>query len=295
MSPRVSGVLAVLLAAASWGSWSLFLRPTGLPGVVTAPLLLFGVFLASLPLLARDGFRPVWDRAAVFWLLAYAACNATNVMTFFSAMSTTSVAVAVLTHSVAPVLVAVAAPFVDGTRAPRAVPAALLALFGLTLVLAPWREEARTGDVALGAALGLVSAFAYATCVFMLGRLVARIGAVRAMGYHSGIAALLVLPFAGHGLADVELPDLLPMGAAVILPGILAGLAFVHGLERLGAARTAVLALFEPVVACTIGWAVFGESLGGLALVGGALVVIAGALVAGERSPAFLGAVEKRA
>ena len=285
MSRReLSGVIGVLVAAAAWGSWSLFLRPTGLPGTVTAPLLLFGVFLVSLPLTLRDPVKPKWDRAAVVALLAYAACNATNVVTFFSAMSTTSVAVAVLTHSVAPVLVAIAAPFVDGTRARWTIPAALLALAGLTLVLAPWRAEARTGDVALGAALGLVSAFAYATCVFMLDRLVVRIGAVRAMGYHSGIAALLVLPFAGADMAALELRHLAPLAGAVVLPGIIAGLAFVHGLRILGAARTAVLALFEPIVACTIGWAVFGEPLGPLAIVGGAMVLVAGAMVAGERA-----------
>ena len=280
----LSGVAGVLVAAASWGSWSLFLRPTGLPGTVTAPILLFGVFLCSLPLTSRDPIRPTWDLRAVALLLAYAVTNATNVVTFFSAMSTTSVAVAVLTHSVAPVLVAIAAPIVDGTRSPRAIPAALLALAGLVLVLEPWRPEARTGDVALGAVLGLVSALAYATCVFMLGRLVPRVGAVRAMGYHSGIAALLVLPLAGTAVLDVELRDVVPLGLAVALPGLVAGFAFIHGLRALGAARTAVLALFEPVVACTIGWAVFGEPLGALAIVGGAMVVIAGALVSGERT-----------
>jgi drug/metabolite transporter (DMT)-like permease len=277
-------VLGVLVAAASWGSWSVFLRPTGLPGVVTAPLLLFGVFTLSLPLIARDPTKPTWDRQTLVWLVAYAACNATNIVTFFSAMSTTSVAVAVLTHSVAPVLVAVAAPVVDGTRSPRAIPSALIALAGLVLVLAPWRPEARTGDVALGAALGLASALAYATCVFMLGKLVPRVGAVRAMGYHSGIAALLVLPFAGARLFDVEGRDLVPIAGAVALPGVIAGLTFTHGLRVLGPARAAVLALFEPVVACTIGWAVFGEPLGALAIVGGLMVVGAGAMVAGERS-----------
>jgi DME family drug/metabolite transporter len=283
-SSRATGVIGVLVAAASWGAWSLFLRPTGLPGVVTAPLLLFGVCLASLPLVARDPVRPVWDRVTVLWLFAYAACNATNVMTFFSAMSTTSLAVAVLTHSLAPVLVAVAAPFVDGTRAPRAVPAALLAVAGLVLVLAPWRAEARTGDVALGTALGLTSAIAYATCVFLLGKLMPRIGAARAMGYHSGIAALLLIPFAGARIFEVEASDLVPLASAVVLPGVIAGLAFMHGLKVLGPARTAVLALFEPVVACTIGWAVFGEPLGALAVLGGGMVVGAGAMVAGDRS-----------
>jgi drug/metabolite transporter (DMT)-like permease len=281
-----SGVAGVLLAAASWGSWSLLLRPTGLPGTVTAPILLFGVFLVSLPLTLRDPIAPAWDRTSIALLLAYAVTNATNVVTFFSAMSTTSVAVAVLTHSIAPVLVAVAAPFVDRTRSPRAIPAALLALTGLVLVLAPWRPEARTGNVALGAVLGLVSALAYATTVFLLGRLVPRIGAVRAMGYHSGIAAILVLPFAGHAITDVELRDVLPMTIAIAFPGVFAGLAFVHGLRVLGAARTAVLALLEPVVACTIGWAVFGERLGGLAVVGGAMVIVSAALVSSERATA---------
>ncbi len=276
-------MLGVLLAAASWGSWSLFLRPTGLPGVVTAPALLFGVFVACLPLIPRDSVVPRWDRTTVLWLFAYAFFNATNVMTFFSAMSTTSVAVAVLTHSVAPVLVAAAAPFVDGTRAPRSLPAALLALFGLTLVLAPWRPEARTGDVALGAALGLTSAVAYAIAVFLLARVAPRIGAVRTMGYHSGIAALMVLPFAGSRIFEIDASDALPLAGAIVLPGVIAGLGFVHGLRLLGSARASVIALLEPVVACTIGWAVFGESLGGLAIVGGALVVTAGALVAGER------------
>jgi len=251
---------------------------------VTAPILLFGVFLASLPLVPRDPVKPTWDRRAVIGLVAYAVSNAINVLAFFSAMSTTSVAVAVLTHSLAPVIVAVLAPFVDHTRSARALPAALLATAGLTLVLEPWRPEARTGDVLLGAGLGGLSAIAYATCVFMLGPLAQRVGAVRVMGYHSAIAAVLILPFAGARMLDVELRDLLPLGAAVILPGIVAGLAFVHALRILGPARTAVLALLEPVVACVIGWAVWGEPLGALAIVGAAMVIGAAALVAGDRA-----------
>lgn len=279
-------MLGVLVAACAWGSWTVFLRPTGLPGGVTAPLLLGGVGLLSIPWALRDPVAARWDRTSVLLLLAYTASNATNVVTFFSAMSTTSVAVAVLTHSVAPVLVAVLAPRVDGTKSPRAVPAALVALAGLALVLEPWRPEAWTGDVALGAALGLTSAVAYAACVFMLKRLVVRIGAARTLSAHSALAALLVLPFAGGRLFELETSDLVPLAGAVVLPGVLAGLAFSHGLRVLGSARTAVLALIEPVVACAIGWAVWGEPLGPVAILGGAMVIGAGAMVAGDRTPA---------
>ncbi len=281
---RASGVLGVLVAACAWGSWSVFLRPTGLPGAVTAPLLFAGVGVLSIPWALRDPVSPRWDRTSGLLLAVYTASNATNVVTFFSAMSTTSVAVAVLTHSVAPVLVAVLAPHVDGTRAPRAIPAALTALGGLALVLEPWRPEAWRGDVALGASLGLASAVAYAACVFMLGRLVVRIGAARTLSLHSLLAAAIVVPFAGRGLADVEASDLVPLAGAVLLPGVVAGLAFSHGLRMLGSARTAVIALIEPVVACAIGWALWGEPLGPLAIVGGLMVVGAGAMVAGERA-----------
>jgi drug/metabolite transporter (DMT)-like permease len=281
-----TGVLAALAAAGSWGSWSLLLRPTGLPGTVTSPLLLFGVFALSIPLLRRDKTIPTWDRTTVVLLVVYSILNATNVTAFFSAMSTTSVAVAVLTHSVAPVLVSSLAPFVDGTKNPRALPAALLALSGLTLVLEPWRPEARTGDVLVGASLGLLSAVAYASAVFTLSRLAARIGGVRAMGYHSLLASLMLLPLAGAaGLARIDALDVALLTVASIGPGILAGLAFVHALQTIGSARTAVLSLIEPVIACCIGWLVWGERLGVLSVVGGALVLGAGVLVSGSRAP----------
>jgi DME family drug/metabolite transporter len=95
----------------------------------------------------------------------------------------------------------------------------------------------------------------------------------------------MLLPLAGlSGLRQVDGLDVALLAAASVLPGILAGLAFVHGLRAIGAARTAVLSLFEPVVACCVGWLVFGERLGPLALLGGAMVLGAGALVSGERT-----------
>ena len=282
----------ILAAAASWGTWSIFLRPTGLAPTVTAPLLLLGVFVFSLPLLRFDGVTPRWDRATWLMLGAYALLDAINVGTFFAAMSVTSVAVAVLTHSVAPVLVALAAPAIAKRPAPRALPAAVLAVGGLVLLLRPWEPEALTGAVALGAGLGLASALAYASLVFVVGRLAPRLGPARTMGYHALGSALLLAPLAISGLHEVELSDVGLLALAALLPGVLAGVAFVRGLEAVGAAKAAVLAFLEPVVACGVGWAVFGEALPPIAWLGAALVLSAGVLVSWPaRSSGALAAV----
>lgn len=274
------GSLRVIAAACAWGTWSLFLRPTGLPPLWCGALVFGFVALCALPFFSRDR-APVWDRRAIVLLAAFAISDAINVGTFFAAMSITSIAIAVLTHSVAPILVALAAPIVESRRAGVAPLAALIALAGIALLLRPWEPDARRGEVLLGAALGAVSALAYAANVFLARELTPRLGPTRTMGLHAIGAALLLAPFAASEPAALELwhLGLLMIGAGLL--GFAASVAFAIGLVEIGSARAAVLALLEPAVACTMGWLLWGEELGPLALLGGALVLLAAAMVAG--------------
>jgi drug/metabolite transporter (DMT)-like permease len=289
---RFVGTIMVAVAAASWGTWSLFLRPTGLPSLVTCPII-FGVMgLGSLPwALARGGAkrRPPhndpgapsrWDRATVGLVLANAACDALNVITFFGAMAMTTVSVAVITHYAAPILIALAAPRLEGAPSRGAVPAAV-ALAGLVIVLEPWRTEADSNAL-VGAMLGLASAVFYAANTFVVRRLAERIGAVRAMSYHSIVAAVALAPFALVAIDRISARDLgiLVAGGATI--GMVSGIAFVLGLVRIGAARAAVLTFAEPLVAVAVGALVWEEGLHPLAALGGALVIGAGIHVVRE-------------
>jgi drug/metabolite transporter (DMT)-like permease len=269
----------VTLAAASWGTWSLFLRPTGLPSTVTSPILFAVMGLVALPFALRS--PPArWDRRTVVLLVANAGFDALNVVAFFAAIEHTTVAIAVLTHYVAPILIALAAPRIDGASARGVGPATVVALAGLVVVLQPWEAP---GDGALiGAALGLVSAVCYAGNVFVVGRVALRIGAPRQMAYHSLIAAALLAPFALGHLHEVSGADLalLVTGAATIGAG--SGIAFAVGLTRVGSARAAVLTFAEPLVAVLVGAFVWGEPLQPLAILGGAMVLGAGIHVASK-------------
>ncbi|MDX2088499.1 MAG: DMT family transporter [Kofleriaceae bacterium] len=272
-----AGLVMVTLAAASWGTWSLFLRPVGLPSMVTTPIVFVVMALTPLPLVLRAP-RATWDRRAITLLLANTGFDLLNLLTFFGAMDQTSVAIAVLTHYVAPILIALAAPTIDRTESPGARPAAVVALAGLVIVLEPWRTPA--DGAVLGALLGLASAVCYAGNVFCVRRLASSIGAPRAMAYHSLLAAVLTAPFlVGH--ADVLVAaDVAWLSLGAITVGAGSGIVFAVGLLRIGAARAAVLTFAEPIVAVAIGALVWGEPLRPLAAVGGALVLGAGIFVA---------------
>lgn len=284
---QTTGSLLVVFSALAWGTWSLWFRPTGLSGRTTAPFVFACIVLSSLPLMLREHARrttPIrWSRRLVTMLAVFALFDAINAATFFSAMTITTVAVAVLTHDLAPVLVALLAPRIDGTRVPGAAPAALLALGGVTLLLEPWREGALGGDVLLGAGLGLASAVAYAGNVFLGRKLTLELGSATALGLHAIGAGLLLLPLAGSELLEIEGSDLPYLLVAGLVPGALAGLTFLRGSAVIGSARAAILAFLEPVVACVVGYVAFGERLSAWSLAGGALVLCAGLIVSWPR------------
>ena len=267
----------VTLAAASWGTWSLFLRPTGLSAWVISPIIFAIMAVVAFPFTLRE--KPAhWDRKTVLLLLGNTASDALNVITFFAALQYTTVAIAVLTHYLAPILIALASPRIEGTYTRGARPAAAIALGGLVIMLEPWRVAA--DGVAIGALLGAASAVAYASNVFCVRRLAERIGPARVMSYHSALAAVLMLPFAVSGLATVSWADLGLLAAGSTTIGALSGIVFIAGLTRIGAARAAVLTFAEPLVAVAVGAFVWSEPLRPLAALGGALVLGAGIHVA---------------
>jgi DME family drug/metabolite transporter len=279
VTSRWRDTLLVAGAASSWGLWSVVLRPTGLPSTVTSPLIFVLMCAWMLPLALR-GAPVVWTRRTIWLLAGNALCDGLNVLTFFAALDRTTVAIAVITHYAAPVIVAVAAPRIDGVRVRHAVPAALVALAGLAVMLEPWRDAAGWD----GAALGLASAVFYAGNVFVVRRLTGEIGPVRVMAYHSIGSALLLLPFGIGGFAAVELGDLGILAVGTLTIGALAGIAYLRGLTGIGATRAALLTFCEPVVAVVVGTLVWGEPLRAPALAGAALVIGAGVAVARSSS-----------
>jgi drug/metabolite transporter (DMT)-like permease len=267
----------VAVAAASWGAWSLVLRPTHLPATLTTPILFLVIGVVTLPAALRAP-RVAWDPTTLGLVVAYAALDGVNCAAYFSALRITTVEIAVLTHYFAPILVALAAPRIDGVVTPGAGVAAAVALAGLVVILEPWHAPAE--GALLGAGLGVASAVCYAGGVLVARRIAARIGATRALCYHALIAAAVLAPLGAAHVGELTPARLGLAAAGALTLGAAGGVAFNVGLVRIGSARAAVLTFFEPLVAVVVGATVWGEPLSPLAVVGGALVLGAGIEVA---------------
>ena len=280
MSPRAIGFVLVAFAASLWGTWPVILRNAPMPAALQSAVLMAVLTLASLPVMLRDRLRvkPTLSQwLGVGWL---GVGDALNVVLFFAAYQRTTVAIAVLTHYLTPIFVAVAAPFVLGEKArARTFGAVAVAFVGLVLLLEPWRVGLGRSD-AIGAALGASSAVFYASNVLFTKRLVKAFSGSELMFFHGLVATPLLfalVPKAEYALASNHALAIVLLGA--LGPGALGGLLFVWGLRRISASHASVLTLLEPFVAVLLAAAMMGERVGLVSFCGGALILAGAVLV----------------
>lgn len=274
----IRGVLLVATAALLWGCWPIFIRNAGMSSGATT--------LVALLVMAAPGpfvFRREWlaDRGATLALVAVGLGDAGNMALYFAALARGPVTVAVLTHYLTPLLVAVVAPFVTSEpRRWRALWAAPVSLLGLVLVLGPLDGP---GSPLVTAALGAGSALFYAVIVLSAKRAGRTYSPLGIASLHAPISAVAVLAVLGREAVPTTLgPGALLLVLGAVLCGVVASILFYRGLQVIGAQAAGALTYLEPVTAATVGALAFAEPLSRGAWAGGALVLAAGLFVALE-------------
>ena len=281
MSPTdgsLRGTLFVALGAAGWGTWALFLRGHGLPPAWQSVMILSVIALAWLPGAIRaSGKRPARRFAAWALLGGAAVTDAGNYLCYFGALDRGPIALAVLTHYLAPVVVAVLAPvFLREALTRRTALALAVSLGGLALlVLGGGGLASASGRTA---ALGAGSAVFYGLNTLFTKKLLDEFAASELLAYHCVLSAAMVALFAGAPPAPSAFLWS-PVAGALLLGAVGAAL-FYAGLRAIPAQRAAVLTYLEPLVAALVGWLCFAEPLGAAGLAGGALIIAGGAAVA---------------
>ena len=288
-SRDLPGTLLVALAAGGWGTWSLFLRGSGLQPSWQSVLILVVITVGSLPA-ALLGARPhARARAPSLWwmLVVLGLLDAGNYVLFFSAIDRGPVGVAVLCHYLAPVVVAALAPWFLGERLGKRTPLALAAsLCGLGLLVLG--GGGLSGDALPAALLGAASAFFYGGIILVSKRLLPDFSGAELLAYHCAVSALvlglLALAPAGVPGAGGPLPALASFGGrplvGAVLLGVIGAQVFYVGLRRIPAQRAAVLSYFEPLVAAAVGVLAWGERLRPMGIAGGLLICAGGVVVA---------------
>ncbi len=277
-SNSLRGTVMVAAAAMIWGTWSLFLRPAEKLGPISAVTETFMVqvaaSLATLPLALPHLQRRKPARA---WLLLFCSglSDTLSQIMFFMAMTLTTLALANLTHYLAPMLVAFAAPWLEKRpRSATTVRACLLACAGLLLMLEPWHDSA--GPVMgriWGPTCGALSAVLFAAHIMLSKHLGRYFNLMENLAYQRLTTVVVLLPFGLTGALHLQAQQsVLLLGGGALITG-LAGVLFFAGLAHCRAENASALTLLEPVSAIAVGFVVYRETLSSLGLVGMAMVL----------------------
>ena len=238
------------------------------------------------------------------------AVSSASALLFFVAIRATGVAVATVLLFMMPVWVALAAPRVFGLRRePIVLPALALALSGLVIIVAPGLygdgaglSGAGAGLSVPGVAAGLGSGLCYAVFVLMVKDLTRRVSSTTVVLSQTVLETVFLLPLALWQLADsgyrLTVSDLLVLAIMGVVCTALARTLWVEGTRRVRVEHVSILGYVEPVAAPVYALLLLGQRPGVWTILGGALILAAGLLVAvrgraeGETSLAALSEAE---
>jgi drug/metabolite transporter (DMT)-like permease len=212
-------------------------------------------------------------RSSLVWLAGLAF--ALDLATWHFSIRLTSVTNATLLANCAVLLVPLFSwVFLRRPVGSRTLGCGLLAFFGMVLLSSP---SLRTGSARLlGDALAVLTAGFYA--VYLLVMSVARERATAsslafASSLLSTLTLLPIVPLAGEKLFPSAVSDWAWLIGLALISQVFGQTAIAHALGRIPPAQAAVGLLVQPVSAAVFAWVLFGESMSGLQLLGGALVL----------------------
>lgn len=238
--------------------------------------------------------RPAPDRLPDWVLPATGLVLTAHWVSLFAAYKLAPIGTVLLITYLAPVIVTAAAPRVLGERSTPTVRWALVVgVVGTALVAGPGARGIRP----LGLVLSAVAALTFAALV-LVGKRLARIhGGIRVALTQQVVAAIVLAPVA----ALAEWGPFRWSWAWLILLGLVhtAGgeCLYLWALTRMRVSAHGVLGYLEPVSAVAFGWLLLDEAPRVATIVGGVLIVAAGAIVVrsgstvGEATPEVPGGV----
>lgn len=198
---------------------------------------------------------------------------------FFETIKLSSVAFAVLTAYMAPIIVALLAPVVLPERRSRIALVALVpAAAGLALVALAGGDGIEVTPLAVLTGLG--TALTYAALVIGTKAISASVSAAGLTFWNYSLAGLVMVPLLFG--ADRVLPRAEELVYVVLLGVVftaLSGYLYVWLIRKVTAQTMGLIAYLEVVSAALLAWVIFEEELTWQVIVGGALIILSGLAV----------------
>jgi drug/metabolite transporter (DMT)-like permease len=267
--------------AVLWGSVGVVIDKIELPAVAIVASRIWVAAPALTIFVRRRRAEMPWVWRPSWLLLLNGAILAAHWVCFIAALQRAPIGTVLLITYLAPVGIAAFAPVTLGEHVPARTKAALaIAVLGIVLIAAQNVDGAEISGVVLAVLTGVL----YVPLALLNKALSDTHGGIQLALWQLLIAGAVLLPFAfavDWGTPDASWLWLLVLG---VVYTAFAFATYLHALERLPATRAAVLLYLEPASAVLYGWVLLDQTPTVGMLVGGALVLGAGALVA--RTPA---------
>jgi drug/metabolite transporter (DMT)-like permease len=274
------GVIKVTSAILLWSSLGIVVRQAG----VGVHLIIFYSNLLSLfiigPVVFLSGRHKHIPRGrGILKLLVLGPVTLLNTFLFLYALQNTTISNALMTHYIAPVIVALLAAIFLGERfSVRALSAIAISSIGLWIILGQgdiFFIGAGSGGMdgnTLGIISGLASGVAYAILIILVRVLAPGEDSLVLVFFQNLMMCVLLVPFIHEFPAHAAL-SILFVG---LFHSTLAPLLYVSGLRTVHANTTAILGYMEPVSAILLGVFILGEVPGLAAVFGGILILVSG-------------------
>lgn len=273
---RWQGVLWIVVSAAGFGAMAIFAKIAYREEVSLTSMLFLRFAIAGLLLAAwgiRQGMR--WPRGKdLLWVAAMGAVGYVGqAYCYFAALKHASAGLVGLLLYLYPALVTIMSALIYRRRIGAARGWAIAAALAGTALTVGGDLQSQP----LGILLGIGAALIYSIYILAGEGVMPRVGALPAATVVMLAAALV---YGGAATAEgLALPRSLEAWLAVlaiaIFSTLLAILGFFKGLEKLGASDASTLSTLEPLVTIGLALLVLGETITGLQLGGGALILAA--------------------
>jgi len=279
--PRLFGAVLVAVSAAAFGSLAIFARYAYADGMDTFTILFLRFALAALLMLilliARGEHLP--RGATLLRLIGMGSLGYVGqAFCYFTALRYASAGLVSLLLYLYPVFVAVLSAIVWRERMTAGKGLVLLlALVGTALTAGP------AGGQTPGVLLAVAAAAIYSVYIIVGAQVMKSVTAVQSSVVIFGSAAAVfgALMAVNGPHPPMTVSGWAAIAAIVLIATIVAVVAFLAGLERIGPTNAAMFSTLEPVVTVSLAVLLLGETLKPLTLLGGGLILAAVLLLTG--------------
>ncbi|MBR2131592.1 MAG: EamA family transporter [Oscillospiraceae bacterium] len=270
--------IQMTLSAAVFGTIPLFVRNLSLASseVALYRAVIAAILIGVCLIFSRDRVPIAEIKKELPLLLASGVAMGFNWILLFQAYRYTTVSMATLSYYFAPVLVTIACPILFHEKLTRRqILCFAMSTLGVVLIVAAG-EGGTAQNHLFGICLGLGAAVLYATVV-LVNKFIKNVGGIQRTFFQFLAAAVVLVPYVWctngfylHELTASGWINLLILG--LFHTGITYFLYF-SSLKELPGQEAAVLSYIDPLVAIIVSVAILGESMTGVQLLGGVLVL----------------------